>query len=128
MFPGPLGHEVGVVGGGWVGDSPGTPAVEVTEVVGQHLQLVSRELTVVPEDLVVAGPAGPLDPLVTQEVEVSLQRVNRNVDPSPASLTSVGWLIPWSTTVPARTFPLRYLLLSAGKNLNKKKYISASSE
>ena len=51
VFPGSLGHQVSVVGGGGVGDSPGTPAVEVTEVVGQHLQLVSRELAVIPENL-----------------------------------------------------------------------------
>ena len=51
MLPGPLGHQVGVVGGGGVGHGPGTPAVEVTEVVGQHLQLVSREPAVVPENL-----------------------------------------------------------------------------
>ena len=62
VFPGPHGHQVGVVGRGGVGDSPGAPAVEMTEVVRQHLQLVSRELTVVPEDLVVHCP---LDPLVT---------------------------------------------------------------
>ena len=51
MLPGPLGHQVGVVGGGGVGHGSGTPAVEVTEVVGQHLQLVSREPTVVPQNL-----------------------------------------------------------------------------
>ena len=42
---------MGVVGGGGVGDGPGAAAVEVAEVVGQHLQLVSRELAVIPEDL-----------------------------------------------------------------------------
>ena len=51
-LPGPLGHQVGVVGGGGVGDGPGAPTVEVAEVVGQHLQLVSGELAVVPQNLI----------------------------------------------------------------------------
>ena len=53
MLPGPLGHQVGVVGGGGVGDGPGAPTVEVAEVVGQHLQLVSGELAVVPQNLMI---------------------------------------------------------------------------
>ena len=51
MLPGPLGHQVGVVGRGGVGHGPGAAAVEVAEVVGQHLQLVSGELAVIPENL-----------------------------------------------------------------------------
>ena len=51
MLPGSLGHQVGVVSRGGVGHGPGAAAVEVAEVVGQHLQLVSRELAVIPEDL-----------------------------------------------------------------------------
>ena len=51
VLPGPLRHQVGVVGGGGVGHGPGAAAVEVAEVVGQHLQLVSGELTVVPQNL-----------------------------------------------------------------------------
>ena len=42
------------------------------EVVSQDLQLVSSRLHVIPEHLVMAGPAGPLNTLVAQEVEVSL--------------------------------------------------------
>ena len=53
MLPGPLGHQVGVVGGGGVGDGPGAPTVEVAEVVRQHLQLVSGELAVVPQNLII---------------------------------------------------------------------------
>ena len=53
MLPGPLGHQVGVVGGGGVGDGPSAPTVEVAEVVRQHLQLVSGELTVVPQNLMI---------------------------------------------------------------------------
>ena len=40
------------------------------EIVFSYLELVSRETAVVPKDLVVAGPARPLDALVAQEVEV----------------------------------------------------------
>ena len=79
------------------------PAVQVTKVVGQHLELVCREGTVVPQHLVVTRSAGALDTLVTQQVKVSL-----------------GWMVdPWSTTVPAKALPFLYLLLSAGKNLNR---------
>ena len=53
VFPGSLGHQVSVVGGGGVGHGPGAAAVEVAEVVGQHLQLVSGELTVVPQNLMI---------------------------------------------------------------------------
>ena len=72
VFPGSLGHQVSVVGGGGVGHCSGASGVEVTQVVGEDLQLVSGELTFVPQHLVVTGSAGALDPLVTQQVEVSL--------------------------------------------------------
>ena len=94
MLPGSVRHQVGVVGGGGVGDSSGapedqglvdalkinknhenSPAVQMTQVVGEHLQLISSEGAVVPQDLVVAGSAGALDALVTEQVEVSLRRV-----------------------------------------------------
>ena len=51
VFSGSLRHQVSVVGGGGVGHGSGAAAVEVAEVVGQHLQLVSRELAVIPENL-----------------------------------------------------------------------------
>jgi len=72
MLPRPVRHQVGVVGGGGVGHGAGAAGVEVTQVVGENLQLVSGELTVVPQHLVVAGSAGALDALVTQQVEVAL--------------------------------------------------------
>ena len=94
VLPGSVRHQVGVVGGGGVGDSSGapedqelvnavkmsknhenSPAVQMTQVVGEHLQLISSEGAVVPQDLVVAGSAGALDALVTEQVEVSLRRV-----------------------------------------------------
>ena len=40
----PVRQEVGVLGG--VGHRPGAPAVEVADVVGQHLLLVSQEVTI----------------------------------------------------------------------------------
>ena len=51
MLPGPLGHQVGVVGGSGVGYGPGAPAVEMTEVVRQHLRLIICELAVIPKNL-----------------------------------------------------------------------------
>ena len=45
----------------------------MTEVVGESLQLVSREVAVVPEDVVVTRSAGPLDTLVRHQVEVTLK-------------------------------------------------------
>ena len=72
MLPRPVRHQVSVVGGGGVGHCSGASGVEVTQVVGEDLQLVSGELAVVPQHLVVTGSAGALDPLVTQQVEVSL--------------------------------------------------------
>ena len=91
MLPGSISHQVSVVRGGRVGHGPnkkvvaetsknvttvpGASTVEMTEIVSQHLQLVSSELVVVPEHLVVARPAGPLDTLVRQKVEVPLSRV-----------------------------------------------------
>ena len=44
----------------------------MTEVVGQGLQLVSGQVAVVPEDLVVTRPGGALDTLVRHQVEISL--------------------------------------------------------
>ena len=49
----------------------------MTEVVGESLQLVSREVAVVPEDVVVARPAGPLDPLVRHQIEVALHMFSK---------------------------------------------------
>ena len=84
-----------------------------------YLELVSCELSVVPEHLVVTGPTGALDALVAQQVEISLQDKDNQEDKPASVFTSVGWLIPWSTTVPARAFPFLYWLLSAGKNLRE---------
>ena len=61
VVPGPEGHQVGVVGRGRDGDGPGAPDVGVAQLVGQLLQLVSIEVVIIPEDVVVAGPGGALD-------------------------------------------------------------------
>ena len=95
VSPGSVSHQVGVVGGGGVGDRPGkvtilhcntltkrtlpgTPAVQVAEVVAEFLNFVGVKVGVIPEDVVVAGPGGALDPLVGDQVEVTLQ-VNSEV-------------------------------------------------
>ena len=51
---------------------PSAAAVEVAQVVGEGLQIIRVEVAVVPEDVVVAGPGGALDPLVGHQVEVAL--------------------------------------------------------
>ena len=116
VLPGPVRHQVGVVGGSGVGDGSRAARVQVAEVVREHLkikqvipdslrshvnefsginqnrrwflrkesksayyithlQFVCRKAAVVPQDLVVAGSASPLDPLVAEEVEVALGRM-----------------------------------------------------
>ena len=72
VVPGPDGHQVGVVGGGGDGDGARAPHVGVAQLVGQLLKLVSVEVVVIPEDVIVAGPGGALDSLVGHQVEVSL--------------------------------------------------------
>ena len=44
----------------------------MAEIVGEGLQLVSGEVAVVPQHLVVTGPGGALDPLVRDQVEITL--------------------------------------------------------
>ena len=61
VLPGPVSGQVGVVGGGRVGDRLGAPGVEVTQVVGQLLQFISGEVAVIPEHLVVTGSTGALN-------------------------------------------------------------------
>ena len=70
-----LSHQMRVVCRGRVGNSSRTSTVQVTEVVGQNLELISWEVTIVPQDLVMARPASSLDPLVTQQVEVTFSGV-----------------------------------------------------
>ena len=54
---------------------PGASAVEVAQIVSEGLEVISVEVRVVPEDVVVAGPGGALDSLVGHQVEVSLRGV-----------------------------------------------------
>ena len=49
-----------IVGGGWVGYAAGTANVRVAQLVGEALQLICRELIVVPQHVVVGGTAGAL--------------------------------------------------------------------
>ena len=64
-----------VVGRGGDGDRSGAPHVGVAQLVGQLLQLVRLEPVVIPENVIVSGSGGSLDPLVGAEVEVELCRV-----------------------------------------------------
>ena len=50
----------------------------MAEVVAEFLNFVGVKVGVIPEDVVVAGPGGALDPLVGDQVEVTLQ-VNSEV-------------------------------------------------
>ena len=56
----------------------GLPAVQMTKIVWQHLELVCGEGAIVPQHLVVTRSAGALDALVAQQVEISLSGM---VDP-----------------------------------------------
>jgi len=60
MVPGPKGYQPGVVRRSRNRDRPRTPHVRVTQLVGQQLEFVCGETVVVPQDLVVGGPAGSL--------------------------------------------------------------------
>lgn len=60
MVPGPERHQPGVVGRSWNRDRPRTADVGVTQLVRQQLELVCGKTVVVPQDLVVGGPAGSL--------------------------------------------------------------------
>lgn len=53
MVAGPEGHEMGVVGGCRDGHGPGAADVRVTQLVREHLQLVGRQVVVVPQHVVV---------------------------------------------------------------------------
>ncbi len=60
MVSGTESHESGVVRRRWDGDGAGAAHVCVAQLVGEDLQLVSRKAIVVPQDVVVWGPAGAL--------------------------------------------------------------------
>ena len=51
----PEGDQVGIVSGGGVRDASGTSYVGVAELVGKALELIGRELIVIPQDVVVGG-------------------------------------------------------------------------
>ena len=66
----PEGHQVGVVGRGGDGDRPGAPDVGVAELVGQLLELISVEMVIIPEDVIVTGTGGALDTCKGRSVKV----------------------------------------------------------
>ena len=50
-----------IVSWGWDRDAPGAANIGVTELVGQLLQLVSVEMVVIPQHMVVTRAGGSLD-------------------------------------------------------------------
>lgn len=60
VVPGPERHKPGIVRGSWNRDRPRTADVGVTQLVRQQLEFVCGKTVVVPQDLVVGGPAGSL--------------------------------------------------------------------
>jgi hypothetical protein len=61
VVPGPEGHQVSIVRWCWDGHGARTPHVGVTQLVGEDLQLIGGESIVIPKDMVVGGPACPLE-------------------------------------------------------------------
>lgn len=53
-------HQMSVVSWCWDGDGPGAAHVGVAQLVGEDLQLIRREVVVVPEHVVMRRPAGAL--------------------------------------------------------------------
>ena len=60
MVPGPKRYQPGIVGRSGNGDRSRTPDIRVTQLIRQQLQFVCGKTVVVPQDLVVGGPAGSL--------------------------------------------------------------------
>lgn len=60
-------HQMGVVGWCWDGNWPCAAYIGVAELVGEDLQLIWREVVVVPEHMVVRRPAGTLQRLKSDE-------------------------------------------------------------
>lgn len=60
MVAGTEGHQVGVVGRRRDGHWAGAAHVGVAQLVGEQLELVSSKTIVVPQHMVVRGPAGAL--------------------------------------------------------------------
>lgn len=56
----PEGHQMGVVGWCWDGHWPSAADIGVTELVGENLQFIWREVVVIPEHVVVRWSAGSL--------------------------------------------------------------------
>lgn len=54
-------HQMGVVSWRRDGDGPGAAHVGMAQLVGEDLQLIRREVVVVPEHVVMRWPAGALD-------------------------------------------------------------------
>lgn len=51
---------MGVVGRSWYGDTSSASDISVAELIGEDLKLVSCELIIIPENMVVRRPTGSL--------------------------------------------------------------------
>ena len=60
-LPGSESYKMSIVGRSGNTNRPGAPHVRVAQLVGQLLQLVSLEVVVIPQHVVVAGTRGSLD-------------------------------------------------------------------
>ena len=72
MVAGSERHEVSVVGGRRYGHAARASHIGVTQLIGERLQFVGREMIVVPQYVIVRGTRGALDARVTAQVEVKL--------------------------------------------------------
>ena len=76
-----------------------------------YLELVSCELSVVPEYLVVTGPAGALDALVAQQVEISLQDKDNQEDKPSLGIYLRGMVDPLVHHSPGQGVPIAILVI-----------------
>lgn len=64
VVPRPECHQVGVVSRGWDADGASAAHIGVAELVGELLQLIGIKVVVIPQHVVVAGPAGTLQKIL----------------------------------------------------------------
>ena len=67
---------MGVVGGSRVGNTAVTPPEHVIQLIGEQLDVVSTEVAVIPQQVVVTRTTGALDGCVGAQIEVVLSGVS----------------------------------------------------
>lgn len=68
-------HQPSIVSWGWDGDRAGAAHIGMAQLVGEDLQLICSEPVVIPEHVVMGGPARTLNACMTAQVKVELERV-----------------------------------------------------